>query len=47
MPLNSRVFSIALTFCGSSTTQMMCGSRLSLLQNAHGSASVMLLQTEQ
>ena len=34
--MNSRVFSIAATFCGSSTTQMIRGSRASLLQKAHG-----------
>src|ERR1700682_1440879 len=47
LPLNSRVLSMAATFCGSSTTQITRRSRASLQQNAHGSSSVMLLQIEQ
>src|SRR5260370_32030636 len=39
LPLNSRVLSMAATFCGSSTTQITRRSRASLQQNAHGSSS--------
>ena len=46
-PLNWRVRSTPLTFSGSSTTQISRASREGLVQKKHGSASVMLLHTEQ
>src|ERR1043166_6179844 len=46
-PLKSRVCSIVAMLYASSTTQITDGSRRASLQIAHGSTSVMLLQTEQ
>src|SRR5205085_6663353 len=46
-PLKSRVFSMAVTFCGSSTTQISLWLRLSDAQYMQGSTSVVLLQIEQ